>query len=235
MPQLHFRWRILLVVMLVVIVAGGYYLIFKSDFFVIKKINCRVENKTSLADEKRWCEAAERNLRDRRIFRFNSTTVVDELTRKFLPVGGVNLISHYPQTVEVVIKERRPAAKVSLPEGLPFLVDQKGVLYSQAGETDVGIRLVILELNTKLSLGQQLDLAVVELILLKEPALILIRFANHESIEAESHEGTTAVFSRQKNLEDQIGVLQTVLKSYKIEGKVLKKVDLRFDKPVVIY
>lgn len=225
----------MLVGVLVSIIAGGYYLIFKSDFLVIKKIDCRVENKTSLADEKRWCEEVERRLLGRRIFYSNRPAVADELEKKFLPVGEVSFINHYPQTVGVVIKERQPVAKVSLPGGLPFLIDREGVLYSEVVNDVKDLKSVILDLGFDLSLGQKMESSVISLIELREPVVESIKYVSSEGIEVTADPGLVILFSRKKSISSQIEVLNLMVKRYRIEGQGLKKVDLRFDKPVVVY
>ena len=48
-------------------------------------------------------------------------------------------------------------------------------------------------------------------------------------------QGPEVVLSVQKDIEKQVGLLAVILQRYKVEGKELKRVDLRFDKPVVEY
>ncbi len=53
--------------------------------------------------------------------------------------------------------------------------------------------------------------------------------------QVNSMKGETFIFSNEKNLEEQVSTLQTLLAKAKIEGKSLKKVDFRFSKVVVEY
>lgn len=45
--------------------------------------------------------------------------------------------------------------------------------------------------------------------------------------------GEEILFSREKNLHDQVASLQLILSRLTIEGKAVKRLDLRFDKPVI--
>lgn len=169
------------------------------------------------------------------IFRTNLHAVAYELERKFLPVGDVVIKKKYPQTVIVEISERKPIAKVSQSGGREFLLDRKGVLYSEVVPEFRGLRLVTLEFGMDLGLGQKVDANVVALILLEESPVSAIKFVEQEGIEVSAGQNLTILFSRQKSVADQIRALQTILQKYRIEGKQLKSVDLRYEQPVVKY
>ncbi len=224
-----------LVLLGVGLLVGGFYLVFKSDFFIIKKVNCQVKDKTSVADEKRWCEQAKRSAIGQRIFLLKEQAIAGEIRKKFLPVGDVVFKKKYSQTVVVQISERKPIAKISRPGGLEFLVDKEGVIYSEVQPEWQGLKTVVLELGSELALGQTIDANIVLLILLEEPWVSSVKFAGQTGIEVKGDEELTIFFSREKDLAGQIRSLQTVLQKYKIEGKSLKQVDLRYEQPVVRY
>lgn len=227
--------RVLIVGLILAALAGGYYLIFKSDFLIIKTVRCSVKDKTSLADEKRWCEMVERLLLDQKMLFSNSEAVATQLENRFLPVGGVSIERKYPQTVVVTISERKPMAKVANPGGVFFLIDEEGVIFAQTDSGGLSLSEVILDLGEELSLGSIVSSDILELILLEEPKILQIKYVGATGIELKSDEVPLILFSRQKEVSEQIRSLQTVWQKYKIEGKALKKIDIRFDKPVVEY
>ena len=212
-----------------------FFLLFKSDLLTIKHVNCQVKDKTSLADEKRWCETAERLLWGQKIFHTHLGAVVGELERKFLPIGEVVVTRKLPQTVVVQIVERKPIAKVCPPSGLEFLVDREGVIYSEVTPEAKELKTIILELGVELQLGQKLEPEIISLILLEESPVQDIKLVGQEAIEVRASGDLVILFSRQKDLPTQIRSLQTILQKYRIEGKALKQVDLRFEQPVVRY
>ncbi len=212
-----------------------FYLLFKSDYFVIKNVNCWVEEKTSLADEKRWCEQAERQLRGQNIFLTHLTAAAGELERKFLPVGGVVVKRKYPRAVLVQIVERQPIARICPPAGQEFLIDRAGVIFSQVTQETKNLKKVVLELGEELTLGQIVGERVVLLILLEDPQIKFIEYVGRRGIETHSNEDLTVFFSREKSIQAQARSLQMIVKKYRIEGKELKSVDLRYEQPVVRY
>ncbi len=211
-----------------------FYLVFKSDLLVIKNVNCSVKDKTSIADEKRWCEEAERLLFGKRIYS-NLTTAVVNLEHKFLPVGEVVVKKKYPQTVTVQIVERTPIAKVCPSGGLELLVDREGVIYAETQPDSPVLKTVVLELGFELKLGQEVGPDVVSLILLEEPQISFVKYTGQEGFEVRANERLTVFLSREKSLEYQLKSLQKIVQKYKIEGKDLSHVDLRYDQPVIKY
>jgi len=231
------RWfkKVTLVSCLLSLVALIFYLVNKSDFLTVKNVRCFVKDKTSLADEKRWCGEAERLLGGQEIVLSNLTAVAGEIEHKFLPVGNVVIKRKYPQTVTVEISERKPLVKVAQPGGREYLVDKEGVLYSEVVPGTGDLRLVILELGTDLGLGQKVGAEVVALVRLEESPVQAVKLVEQETIEVRAGGDLVILFSRQKDLPTQIRSLQTIMQKYRIEGKPLKQVDLRFEQPVVKY
>jgi len=212
-----------------------FYFVFKSNLLVITKVNCSVKDKTSLADEKRWCEQAEKLLLGRKIFYSYSTTITSELEGKFLPVGGVTIARKLPQTVTVQIVERQPIARICPPGGLELLVDKEGVIYAETQAELHNLKTVSLELGFELMLGQEIGSDIVSLILLEEPQISFIKSTGQEGLEVVSNEQLKILLSRKRDLWQQIENLQKIIQKYKIEGKNLSHVDLRYDQPVIKY
>lgn len=48
-------------------------------------------------------------------------------------------------------------------------------------------------------------------------------------------DGEEIIFSSQKNIDEQISSLQPIIKQLTIEGRKFKKLDFRFDKPVIYF
>lgn len=59
--------------------------------------------------------------------------------------------------------------------------------------------------------------------------------ATESGILANLSEGGQIIFSREKDFNLQINSLEMILSRLKQEGKKVKKVDFRFDKPIVVY
>lgn len=57
----------------------------------------------------------------------------------------------------------------------------------------------------------------------------------HDIIRIALKDDSQALLSPNKNIENQIASLQLLTNNFTIEGKVMKRIDLRFDKPVVVF
>ena len=212
-----------------------FYLIFKSDYLTVKRVECRVKEKTSLADENRWCETVKREVLGQRILSLKRQAIASEIRQKFLPVGDVAITKKYPQTAIVQISERKPIAQVCPSGGLGLLVDKEGVIYAETQAEPQNLKTVSLELGFELTLGQEIGADIVSLILLEEPQISFIKSTGQEGLEVVSNAQLKIFFSRKRDLRQQIENLQKIIQKYKIEGKELSQVDLRYDQPVIKY
>lgn len=62
-----------------------------------------------------------------------------------------------------------------------------------------------------------------------------IKPISSQEIEIDLKNGPQVIVSSQKDIRAQLDSLQLILLRAKIEGKKIKRVDLRFNKPVVVY
>lgn len=60
-----------------------------------------------------------------------------------------------------------------------------------------------------------------------------IKVVSPREIEVWLEEGILILFNSEKDVDIQLDSLQLILSRAKIEGKTIKKIDLRFDKPVI--
>lgn len=64
--------------------------------------------------------------------------------------------------------------------------------------------------------------------------VISLSIIGEKVIEASISGGTKIIFKTEE-IEKQISSLQLILPRFKIEGRIPKKIDLRFEKPIVIF
>jgi hypothetical protein len=121
-----------------------------------------------------------------------------------------------------------------------FLVDEEGVVVKKENNNLLPLILLSEELN--LNIGQKVPKKeIVEAIKfltnlrlnLLEPKVAKITSPYSLSVWLE--DGKEALFSLKKEIQVQVDSLQFILSRSKIEGRKIKKIDLRFDKPVVNY
>ena len=64
--------------------------------------------------------------------------------------------------------------------------------------------------------------------------VVSLSIIGRKEIEA-SISGGTKVFLRTEKIAQQVSSLQAILTRFKIEGRIPKKIDLRFEKPTVVF
>jgi len=121
-----------------------------------------------------------------------------------------------------------------------YMVDEDGVVVKK--ENDSFLPLILLSEQLNLNIGQQVPQSqIIEAIKflttlrlnLLEPKIAKI--TSPYSLTVWLKDGEEIVFSFKKEIQIQVDSLQFILSRSKIEGRRVKKIDLRFDKPVVTY
>lgn len=74
-----------------------------------------------------------------------------------------------------------------------------------------------------------------DLLLQEELSISFPLVASDSAILAKTTDGTQIIFSPNKDFSSQVDALQIILPRLKIEGKQTNSIDLRFDRPIVIY
>ena len=141
---------------------------------------------------------------------------------------GRQIIKPKTDLKEVVIKE--PVAVIAFEEDF-YLVDEDGVVLERTQKTNLpvisGSRLEDERIKKAIGilLAFQLNLW--------EPKEI--HLASESYLEIGFKDNLEVLFSLQKEAQIQLDSLQLIFSRAKIEGRNIKKIDLRFDKPVVSY
>jgi cell division protein FtsQ len=229
--------RIIKILVFITLFAGiGFFV--QSDFWKIRKIECW-QNEISCSSEV-WTRLTVLTFGKNIIFL--PTNLVREEVLRFKPtLKEVKIKKELPNKLIFELKEREGVVVLGLENLQKFwIVDEEGVVL--AGEKKSDLPLILLEEPLKLDIGQKIDkkeiiqainfLTNLRLNLL-EPKIA--KFVSSSSLEVLLKDNITALFSLKKEVQIQIDSLQFILSRAKIEGKGIKKIDLRFDKPVVNY
>lgn len=252
--RVFLKWlKIALIFITSFFVIGGIILFLKSDFWLVKKISCQppcqsdVQSQlTSLTEGKN-------------ILFLSSKVISQKVLETFLIVKEAKIKKRLPNKLvyefkikepqvalifEVPLESPKVASDSSKPEFLTtgefLIVDSEGVLLEKAESSN--LPLLLLKGLLDLQVGQKVDQEEI-LITLKiirdlklalfEPKLGKIVF--DRTLEIWLSDNLEVFFSLMKEEKPQLDSLQFIFSRAKIEGKKIKKVDLRFDKPVVIY
>lgn len=232
--------RTLLAIVITFLVICCLYFFFRSDIFKIREISLEkqdVGNKLDLLME----DTLKTEMQDwssYSIFTFPQKKEEQRLQNKFLVIQKLQIKRELPNKLVVIWQERRQAAIVKAENG-EFVLDDQGLIFAL---NQPGINVPLFEdLGKQFALEQSinsenLDFALKTVFRFSEVALKPTKFSflENDVLQIQTEQNVECFFTSQKNLDLQIETLQVVLKDAKIEGKNYKKIDLRFERPVVI-
>lgn len=221
---------------LLIIVGLGYFL--KDDFWNIQKISCFEEENLCSADI--YGDLASLVI-GRHLLFLSSPQVAAKIRAKYPFLKEIKIVKKIPPELQFILKKREAMAAL-VKESSPdenYLVDEEGFCLKKASATD--LPLVLVQELPKIAVGEKPeDRAITKAIeIIKELKLNLFEpktaKVNPFNIEVRLEGDELTIFSTFKELKIQINSLQLILTRAKIEGKKISRLDLRFDKPVVVY
>lgn len=232
-----------------VITATFYYLL--GSFFEPKNIKLHLENIDCAREDeiKPYIKISSINLFD------ENDEVEQRIKSKFSCIKSVKITSNYinkvfdinisgrvPKAILDIVSEATPSSSTAIlkkgdyQEG-KIIVDEDGILFAKADQLSnlPVIRLV----NKTLSIGEYAGLEVQNAMTILEKLSSLHIDVQSKKIIANtffvSDQERKYYFDLSKDLGEQIASLQLILSEAKINSRPIESVDLRFDKPVIMY
>lgn len=213
---------------------AAVYAISVSSFFKVQEIEI------AFAESKRLDKAAvegalKSEVQGKDMLFLNTRLVEKNLKQKILPLDSVKFKKNLPKRLEVEIKEREPLLRVKVGEGI-FLADKNGLLFAMSARNE-NLPLIVME--GVLNLGDYIDSKGVVFILhvltsISPESVQEVSFQEEGVVKLRSQE-TDIYFTVEKDVTEQLEILRVLEESYKIKGKRLKRIDLRFGRPVISY
>jgi len=219
----------------VLLILGAVFWL-RSDFWRVKKIDCHLNGDPCPANL--WAElmnqAGEKN-----ILLLSPSKLSEQITENHPEFFQVEIKKQLPQDLLVGIQVRRAVVAIGQEEGDFYLVDNEGVLLAKSKDT-ASLPKILIANEPDQNIGEKIK----EEILLKEIQILhgsQLRLLEPKSsktvseriIEVRFKDGLQVLFSTQKEIKSQLDSLQFILERTKIEGEKPKRIDLRFDKPII--
>jgi len=210
----------------------------RSDFWAVKKINCRLDNQDCPADL--WNKLAAFSLQKNLLF-FPSQKLKEEIKENFPQTGELKIKKKIFNTLSFELQSKKPvvALAIELPGGLFYWLDEEGIVLSKIDKSH-DLPLIFLKDDPVLEVGQTFKYGnnqnLMSLVIGLKMHLLeskTIRLVSPREIEVWLEDGALILFNGEKDVNIQLDSLQLILSRAKIEGKTIKKIDLRFDKPVI--
>lgn len=221
----------------VILLIGGTSAFVRSDFWMVHRIDCR-QNGQPCSFEAWTGFFSQLNGRN---WLFLSSEKYEKRFADTYPVfSSVKITKIFPSTILVELTTRNPVLAVRKKHHY-YLLDSQGLVLGAADHAD-GLPELSLG-GSESYLTGQIATDPVSAFSARLLAEAQWRLLSPLTVEPEGKwtvrlifsEGTVGVFSVQKDPASQLDSLQFILSRTKMEGRLPGKVDLRFDKPVVVY
>lgn len=202
-----------------------------SPFFKVKTV--QIGQSANCLDQK----TADANIKGQNIFFINSTQLALSITKAYDCSQNITVTKKYPSTIAIQVETTQPIV----------LVDGHDL-----GLTENGQFLKITNKGNKPTIFLPQTVSVAENQKVKDQSVLFalkiaaglqksdfiptnIRMTEDNSIAVYSNQEFVVTFSTQKDVAGQIDSLQAILAKAKINASKISKIDLRFDKPVIVY
>lgn len=229
------RWKKLVKIGVLILGVIVVVLVFRLDLLKVQQISCQI-NDTNCPGEI-WTDLMALSL-GKNIFSFPIESISLQIKNSYPQIDKIKIKKNLPATVDFELIIRQPQVAIS---GEKFhLVDFQGVVIEKS-ETSGEYPLIFLEPEMNLKVGEKFNqkevLETIEAIVGLRLRLIepkLAKIISFSSVDIWLKDDTQLIISLKKEINSQLDSLQLIYQRAKIEGKKLKQIDVRFDKPIII-
>ena len=229
------RWKKLVKIGVLILGVIVVVLVFRLDLLKVQQISCQI-NDTNCPGEI-WTDLMALSL-GKNIFSFPIESISLQIKNSYPQIDKIKIKKNLPSRVDFNLTSRQPQVAIS---GEKFhLVDFQGVVIEKS-ETSGEYPLIFLEPEVNLKVGEKFNqkevLETIEAIVGLRLRLIepkLAKIISFSSVDIWLKDDTQLIISLKKEISSQLDSLQLIYQRAKIEGKKLKQIDVRFDKPIII-
>ena len=224
-------------IFIVLFVYGMYKYYLSADMFMIQDTEITgARNFVNKEDVKNLVE--EQSLK-KHIKDVDTGYIEAILSESFQGAKEITVTKKYPNTISVQVEERKPLAILSSKKEEDFyLVDDVGYILGNVDDQNTNLPKVLY--SGPLHVGYTIDVDLIPLY------LDLISSIDENKLRASSisvdtkHidfyiDGIQVLIGKNKDVSTSVTVVAELYKQLKLEGKDVKKIDLRYDKVIVKY
>jgi hypothetical protein len=202
-------------------------------------------------------------LNGRSIFYIGESDLLSRLSLKYLCIGNLKVEKKFPTTVLVTVQGRKPVLNIesvnfasgsadflassSAEVKTAYLVDLGGFLFEEGERADLP---QIYDQDDQLKVGVSLGEEVVNIVSIENKLKELGLTAAESTLEGDdlfvkSDNPSSIIFSLKNDVKTELASLQLILQAGKMNSedasgglggpKPMERIDLRFDKPVIVY
>jgi len=237
------KYRIFFKIGVVLLVLGSlgylsYKYIYLSPKFSVKTVSVVGGGKfVNLQD---FRTISEQKTLGQSIFSVDPKELEKSLKSNFLGAKNVEMSLDYPDNLVIKVEERLPVAVVTSgkKDAVHYLIDNEGYILGEVSEEFMNLPKIIYEGDMKV--GSFLDDRVVpvsiEILSEIEKAGLNVSSISFRERYSKLYLGATEVYlSNMKGVGESVRKLERLYKNLLLEGKSVIKIDLRYDKVIVLY
>lgn len=209
----------------------------KGDFFRIKQVVC-FENSSSCQSDL-WLKVNSLTLGKNIIF-LSPQKITQEIDNQLPTIGSVKVEKKLPNKLIVRLDKRKPIAAIETGSEY-WLTDYQGIILEKLDQP-ADLPLIIGGGSNISSDNQRVEsssilasLDYLYKLLFNSIEAYRVEIINSSELAVYLRTGPKVLVSVENSHQQQVDSLQLVLTRTKIEGRKIKEIDLRFDKPVIIF
>lgn len=184
-------------------------------------------------------EIVERNYIGQSIFVIDEGDVHGVLSKNFLGAKNISVEKNFPNSIEIYIEERIPLAIVYNDESSSFLIDSEGYVLGAVDDTFSDLPKIKYE--GPIIIGDFLEKDIIPV------SIEILTFAEEDELKVSSMsfypkyvkmfvgDSVEVFIGYGGDNKRSLRTVDALMKSSQNENKILKKIDLRYDKVIVLY
>ena len=229
--------KIIISVVILGIIGFVIYKFNVLNYFKVSSIE--VVGAIRFVNEKDIKTLTEKNSLGQSMFVLNISNLQNTLKKNFLGAKNIEIEKKYPSKVRVIIEERIPIAVLYDDKDNYYLIDSEGYVLGIVEKSYSSLPKIKYEGD--ISVGDLLDKEIIPV------SVEILEFAEKEDVKVSSMSfypkytkmyvggGTEIYIGYDKDRETSIKTVGALIKKLNAEGKIVKKIDLRYDKVIVLY
>lgn len=218
--------KIFISLFLVLILSIGLYFTFQVK-------NAKFQGNSNCLDE----SALQNKVNNKNIILLNTKKLKEEILKQSTCIENLAISKKYPNTIIFLVSEKEAIAKI---DSSQYSVTESGLIIDESSSMQKPK--IFLPQGAQITLGQIIQdpavLYALKLVKYLEKSDFMaanVRITEQGDIAIYSRQEAVAVFTKERSPESQVDSLQSIIAKAKIDPSKIAKIDLRFDKPVLVY
>jgi len=215
----------------------SYKYIYMNPKFSVK--NVLVIGGGKFVNEEDFTNISRQKFVGRSIFSINIQESAANLKNNFLGARNVEISKDYPDSIVVKIEERIPVALIRSSEGkFYYLIDKEGYVLGEVSDEFMDLPKIIYDGDIRVGSFINDKIVPVSIEILSEAgkAGLDVSSVSFKERYSKLYLGPTEVYiSNMKDIKQSVSALGKLYKNLLLQGKLVTKIDLRYDKVIVSY